>query len=167
MFYLFCRLKTVRHCLPVPGHSGPHKPRLKSQLVEESERRLSRRPCWRCSAVFWRSSAKPWQLCSTSLQIAARYFSTRSAWLLWSNTNLVCVDGIVIELCHVLNQIMCRRTKCWFLFCLCLFDRIWIWPNTEPCLCSASQLQRLIPMWPLRLEPYWPPSTWPWACWAR
>ena len=101
IFYLFCRLKTVRHCLPVPGHSGPHRPHLRSQLVEESERRLSRKPCWRCSAVFWRSSAKPWQLCSTSLQTVAKYFSTRSAWLLRSNTNLV-----VIPLRHVLNKML-------------------------------------------------------------
>lgn len=90
MFVLeYFRLKTVRRCPPLPflGHSGPPKPCLKRQKVEGRERKLSRRPCWLCSAVFWRSSAKPWQLCSTSPQTAARYFLTRSPCLFWHKYN--------------------------------------------------------------------------------
>lgn len=79
----FFRLKMEKHypldrCL---GHSGPHTLRLKSQLVEgkREERKLSRRLCWLCSAVYWRYWARRSQLCSTSLQTAARFFWTR--WL--------------------------------------------------------------------------------------
>lgn len=87
IFLVFFRLKTVRRCHLVlsPGRSGPLKPRLKRQQVAARERKLSRRPCWLCSAVFWRSSVRPWQHCSTSHQTAARYSWTRSACLFRKN----------------------------------------------------------------------------------
>jgi len=37
----------------------------------------------------------------------------------------------------------------------------WTWQSTGPCLYSASQRQRLTPMWLLHLGPCWPPSMWP------
>lgn len=88
MFVLdFLRLKMVRRypLLLYQRHSGRPKLHLKRRQVEGRERKLSRRPYWLCSAVFWRFSVKPSRLCSTSPQTAVRFFLTRSAHLLWPN----------------------------------------------------------------------------------